>query len=312
MAELTHYVAPIKSTEIVVDELHVSQKSGSFLSEAWRNLRHNPLFFVSSFFLLVLLLIALFPTLWTNGDPRSCDITTSRLGIGVGGHLLGTTLQGCDIYTRLIYGAGTSMQIGVTVTLIGTFIGIIWGSLSGYAGGVVDAIMSRVLEVFISIPGLLAFMVILQLMRDVEGTTKMILVFSIFSWMGIARLTRGNIMQVKSQEFITSSISLGASKSSIMFRHALPNSLGPVIATATMSVGGWIVMEASMSFLGLGLGSNQVSWGADISNAASNFTTWTQSPHVLFFPSLMLALASLTFIFLGDAIHSAIDPKERR
>lgn len=312
MSNIEHFVAPYNDQKISIDAVDITGNSGSFFAEAWKNLKSNPMFYVSSALVVIFILVGIFPSVFSDIDPDYCDITKPRLPIGADGHILGTTLQGCDIYSRLVFGASSSLQVGVLVTLIGTLFGIIWGTISGYCGGIIDSIMSRILEVFMSIPGILAFMVVLQLMREIEGAIKLIVVFSIFGWMTIARLTRGNIIAAKSQEFITSSIALGQSKFQIMLKHALPNSLGPVIATATMSVGTWIIVEASMSFLGIGLGGGQISWGSDISTAASNIVTWSQAPHILFFPSLMLAICSLTFIFLGDALHSAIDPKERR
>ncbi|MDR1034258.1 MAG: ABC transporter permease [Bifidobacteriaceae bacterium] len=306
-----HFVAPFNEDEdvITVDALDETAKSLGFWGEAWARLKRNPLFYIPTAFLIVLLVAVFFPSIFTAIDPTYCAITDSSLPVGAPGHLLGTTTQGCDVFSRLVYGAQPSLQIGIIVTLLGAFFGVIIGTVAGYMGGILDAILTRLIEIFISLPSMLSFIVFLQMMKGVPGVFKLIFIFSVFGWMSIARLMRANVMAAKNQEFVTSAKALGLSNFGRMFQHVLPNSIAPVIAVATMNVGAWIVLEASISYLGLGLGGNSASWGMDISNATN---TMIVAPGMLFFPCLVLVLTSLTFILLGDALQDAIDPKARR
>lgn len=307
-----HFVAPYdENIQIGVDVIDEKYETSSFLKDAWKRLRHNPVFFICGFLAAFFIFLMIFPRAFSNVDPKYCLITDSALPIGSSGHILGTTVQGCDVYARLIYGAQPSLMIGVITTLISAFFGVLFGSIAGYFGGFVDTVLSRILEIFQSIPSMCAFIVVLQLLRDFNSVFKLIIVFSIFGWMMVARLMRGNVLSVKSQDFISSSTALGQSRIKQMFIHIIPNAIGPVIATSTMNIGVFVIVEASLSYLGLGLSASSASWGVDIANATSG-GQWMISPTMLFIPCSVLIIASLTFILLGDAIQDAIDPKARR
>jgi oligopeptide transport system permease protein len=310
--QIEHFVADFdEDLEVTVDKIEEKYEASSFWKDAWKRLKHNPLFFISAFLAVFFLFLMFFPAVFTQIDPRACIISQSKIPVGTKGHILGTTLQGCDVFSRLVYGAQPSLMIGVITTLVSAVTGVLIGSIAGFFGGWVDAILSRILEIFLSIPSMCAFIVVLQLLRNLSGIQKLVIMFSIFGWMTIARIMRGNVLSVKGQEFTTSAIALGASKLKIMFSHIIPNAIGPVVATATMQIGVWIIVESALSYLGLGLSSSNASWGIDIANASSG-SVWLNAPSMLFAPCIVLVIASLTFILLGDSIQDAIDPKGKR
>lgn len=305
-----HFVADASDYVDVVDAVDLKSKPESAFYQVWKGLRRNPLFFISAGILILLLLVAFFPGVFAQGaSPTRCLIDESKLGPGEGGHLLGTTLLGCDLYARLIFGAQTSLAIGFFSALISVSVGCVLGAMAGYLGGWVDAIVSRMIEIFFAVPLILGAVAILQILRDVESIWKMIVVISIFGWTSTARLMRSSVLEQKNKEFVTSAKAIGASNVSILFKHVFPNAISPIIATATVSMGVFIVADAGLTFLGLGMGSSTVSWGYDIANAQSQLQV---TPSLLLYPSLALAITVLSFIFMGDAISDAIDPKRRQ
>jgi oligopeptide transport system permease protein len=307
-SKIEHFVADYDTNLSAVDQFTSDKKVTGLIQEAWSIIIRNPLFWVSSVIVLILASMALFPGLWSQTDPLVCQISDSNLS-GSAIHPMGTTLQGCDVFARVVYGARPSLAIGVMTTVIGTLIGVIIGTIAGFFGGILDSILSRVIDVFYAIPFILAAVAVLQLFQSSDSIWKVIFTLSLFAWTSPARLMRSAVLGVKQQEFITASVALGSSQFRNMFMHILPNSISPVIATATINIGGYIVAESTLSFLGLGLGSNSVSWGQDIANARDNLMT---TPSMLLWPSLFLAVTTLSFIFLGDSIRDALDPKGRR
>jgi oligopeptide transport system permease protein len=301
-----HFVADSSKYIDEVDAIDLHSKPESALYQIWKGLRRNPLFFISAAFLLLLLAVSFFPEMFTQTSPTRCLIDESKMAPGESGHVLGTTLLGCDLYARLIFGARTSLSIGFFSAMISVTVGCVLGALAGYLGGWIDAIISRLIEIFFAVPLILGAVAILQLLRDVESIWKMIIVISIFGWTSSARLMRSSVMEQKNKEFVIAAKSIGASQLSVLFKHVFPNAISPIIATATVSMGVFIVADAGLTFLGLGMGSSTVSWGYDIANAQSQLQV---TPTLLLYPSLALALTVLSFIFMGDAISDAIDPK---
>ena len=290
-----------------------SDENRSLASDAWRSLRKNPIFWASAVLISIFVLMAIFPSLFTSTDPREAVLSESRSRPG-DGTWFGRDIQGYDIYARCIYGARASILVGVLTTILTVSIGGFSGVVSGYLGGAADAVMSRVGDVFFAIPLLLGAIIFLVSLPEFFssnaflGALKVSLALAVLGWPSMARLMRSGVIQVKPNDYVQAARALGASPSRIVRSHILPNSVAPLIVVATISLGGYIAAEATLSFLGIGLQAPAVSWGIDISAALVGLRT---TPHMLFFPSLFLSLAVLGFILLGDAVRDALDPKNR-
>lgn len=302
------YVAPLEETPLqTVDTVDESAPATSMWSDAWRTLRRNPLFIISAILIVFIIFVALFPGVFTKTDPNYCTLDDS-LEPARPGHPLGFDMQGCDVYARVVYGTRTSLSVGILSTLIVVAVGTLIGAIAGFCGGWIDAVLSRIVDIFMAIPMLLGAIVVLQMFRTVTSIWKVVLVLALFGWVSTARIARGAVLSSKNLEFNTASTALGSTPMRNLFRHILPNSLAPIIVIATTSLGSYIVSEATLSFLGIGLPSTTVSWGGDISNAQSILRT---DPMVLFYPSVALAVTVLAFIMMGDAVKDALDPKSR-
>lgn len=302
------YVAPLAETPLqTVDTVDESAPATSMWSDAWRTLRRNPLFIISAILIVFIVFVALFPGVFTKTDPNYCTLDDS-LEPARPGHPFGFDMQGCDVYARVVYGTRTSLSVGILSTLIVVAVGTLIGAIAGFCGGWIDAVLSRIVDIFMAIPMLLGAIVVLQMFRTVTSIWKVVLVLALFGWVSTARIARGAVLSSKNLEFNTASTALGSTPMRNLFRHILPNSLAPIIVIATTSLGSYIVSEATLSFLGIGLPSTTVSWGGDISNAQSILRT---DPMVLFYPSVALAVTVLAFIMMGDAVKDALDPKSR-
>ncbi|NMN01407.1 ABC transporter permease [Bifidobacterium panos] len=302
------YVAPLDETPLQdVDNVDESAPASSLWTDAWRTLRRNPLFIVSGLLIMFIVIVALFPTLFTKQDPNYCVLENS-LGKPSPGHPFGFDFQGCDVYTRVVYGTRTSLSVGLAATILVVLIGTLIGALAGFFGGWLDSLLSRVTDIFLALPILLGAIVVLQMFKTNGSIWKIVLVMALFGWTSTARIARGAVLETKNLEFNTASTALGSSPSRNLFRHILPNSLAPIIVIGTTSLATYIVLEATLSFLGVGLPTTTVSWGGDISEAQTNLMT---NPMVLFYPSAALAITVLSFIMMGDAMKDALDPKSR-
>ncbi|MDR1117959.1 MAG: ABC transporter permease [Bifidobacteriaceae bacterium] len=288
-----------------VDSVDHSRPPASFWVDAWRSLRRRPLFWASAILALLVLAVAFLPGLFTQTDPMYCELIKS-VGPPEKGHPLGFTLQGCDVYARVIHGANASVTVGLLSTIFASLIGTAIGLFAGYYGGWLDSVLARVTDIFYAIPLILAAIVVMQVFRSRATVFSVVLVISLFAWVNVARICRGAVIEVRGADFITASKALGVSRIAIMLRHVLPNAIAPIIVTATTQLGTFIVLESTLSFLGLGLPSSVVSWGQDIANAQTDLRT---DPALLFYPAAALAITVLAFIMMGDAVRDALDPK---
>ncbi|MGO1411740.1 MAG: ABC transporter permease [Microbacterium sp.] len=310
MSRSSHFVAPVKDTEVVVDRIEVGEKRSNLWLDAWRDMRRRPLFWIASVVALVVVVMAVVPQLFTNVAPSggACSLMYSNEGAEAG-HPLGFTRQGCDIWSRIAWGARTSVVVGLLATLIGTVIGLVMGAFAGFYGGWLDSLLSRVGDIFFTIPYIIAAIVVMTVMPQ-DQRTMLTLAFAIggFAWASTARIVRAEILRVKQSDFVMASIALGMGRFKTMLVHVLPNAMAPVIVVATLSLGNAMVAESVLSFLGVGLGGDTVSWGADISQAQTAIRT---APMALIWPSLALTTAVLAFIMLGEVLRDALDPKAR-
>lgn len=283
-------------------------RSRGLWSDAWHDLRHRPLFIISALLILFLGVISLWPGLIATRDPLDCQLARS-LGGPTAGHWFGFDTQGCDVYTRTVYGARASVTVGVCATIGVALLGSIFGGLAGFFGGVWDALLSRVTDVFFGIPLILGALVFLA-MITVEGVWPVVGVITLLAWPQIARIARGAVLTAKQNDYVLAARALGASNARMLLRHILPNAVAPVIVVATIALGTYIALEATLSFLAVGLKPPTVSWGVDISTAADGMQ-FRNAPHILLYPAGALSVTVLAFIMLGDAVRDALDPKMR-
>ena len=312
------FVAPLEETPLQdVDAVDVDAVPESQWKEAWKRLRVAPLFWVSSAIIVCLAVVIAFPGLFTDVDPNYKELSESFKPPREG-HPFGFTQQGGDVWARTLYGARASVAVGVLSTLLVAVVGIITGSIAGFYGGWIDSVVSRVSDIFLSIPLLLAAIVVISVVNNEipdrgfwVAVTVVVLALALFAWPQITRQMRGAVLEVKNLEFVDAATAIGATRFKNLVRHIVPNALAPVIVTSTISLGIFIVAESALSFLGLGLPSNVVSWGNDLSDAQNQVRSGTHMV-VMWVPASALAITVLGFILLGEAVREALDPKARK
>lgn len=290
-----------------------ADKPRSLTSDAWHDLRRNPIFIVSAVIIVVLVVMAAFPGVFTNKDPRFCDLNLSRQAPSADAWF-GYDVQGCDVYARTIYGARASILVGLFTTIAVTIVGGLIGMIAGFYGGWIDSVLSRILEIFFGIPLLLGGVLVLASFPSNPGTPqlvtigKVVMALTILAWTSLARIMRSTVIQVKHADYVSAARALGGGAPRILRSHVLPNAVAPVIVYATIVLGIFIGIEATLSFLGIGLQPPVISWGVAINDAS---TYIRQSPHMLLFPGAFLTITVLAFIMLGDAVRDAFDPRLR-
>lgn len=281
----------------------------SLALDAWHDLRRKPVFWIASAIVLLMLLMAAFPGLFTPVDARTaaCSLADSLRPPGTG-HWFGFDKQGCDVYARVIYGARSSVLVGTLSTLLAGFIAVTVGLLAGFYGRWVDAVLARILDVFLGIPVLLGAVVAAKALAGQDlGIWPVVLALGLLGWPTPARVIRSSVISASHQDYVAAARLLGAGDGRIMLRHVLPNALAPTVVVLTIMLGTFIAVEATLSFLGVGP-RNTVSWGTDIAEAQR----WIREAYYpLLFPAAFLTATVLAFIMLGDALREAFDPRLR-
>jgi len=282
--------------------------SRSLTGEALAQLGRSPLVWVALVILVILVAMAVAPGLFTNVDPQRCMLLNSRKPPAYGSWF-GFDIQGCDVFARTVHGARASLSVALLATLGSSLIGGILGLVAGLKGGVVDAVISRVTDVVLGLPTLLGAIVILATLGSSgSGVLRLALVLSLLGWATEARLMRASVLQTRNADYVDAARAAGASSLRIALRHVLPNSVAPLLVLATLSLGGYVGTEATLSYLGLGLQPPVISWGTAISDAQPYLAT---APHMLLFPSLVLTVTVLALVMLGEAVRRAFDPRSR-
>ena len=299
------FVGPQTGEEAAGGGPALEGRRASLWADAWRELRRNPIFIFSAVLIVLFLVMAAFPQLFTNADPRACSLSDS-LQRPSAEHWFGFDVQGCDYYANVIYGARVSMFIGILVVGFAAVIAIVFGTLAAYYGGLADTITSRITDIVLGMPFILAAIVILTVLPQNFFTVMMVLV--LLGWTTMLRLMRSSVLEQKEADYVDAARVIGASDLRIMVKHILPNAITSVIVYGTIYIGIVISVEATLSFLGVGLVLPAISWGILLSEAQNRVLS---APHLLFFPGAFLSLAILSFILMGDALRDALDPKLR-
>jgi oligopeptide transport system permease protein len=292
-------------TETFLEET-LAHEQTSLWADAWRRLRRNRLALVSTVFLTLLILVAIVAQFWTPYSYYAEGIAPIYQG-PTAQHLLGVDDLGRDILSRIMLGAQVSLKVGIGTQVIVITVGVVIGLLAGFYRGFIDTIISTVINIFYGIPDLLVALTLVLLL----GRSLSIIIFAIAftQWMNMARLVRGQTLALREREFVEAARSGGAKANRIIFRHILPNALGPIIVQGTIGVPMAILFEAFLSFLGLGVPPPTPSWGA---MAADGFHAIRIAPHIVLAPAIALSLTLMAFNFLGDGLRDALDPRQKR
>ena len=308
------------------NSLAAGKPGNSLWRDAYLRLRKNRLALVS-FWLVMLMLILCFVVAWFCPDPDKIDLENKFSGSSVS-HLLGTDQLGRDIFARTLFGGQISLLVGFVATTLAIGIGVVIGAASGYAGGRTDAILMRGVDTLFAIP-FLVVVIVLQVViaeetKDASGwvvenwgwdkklTSRianiipLFIALGLFGWLTLARIVRAQVLSLKEQEFVEAAKALGYSRFRILFRHIIPNTLGPTVVYATLTVPGFIMYEATLSYLGLGVEAPNSSWGILIRDGANFLET---EPQLLIIPGLFFSLTLLALNFLGDGLRDALDVK---
>jgi len=286
--------------------LKEAEAGTSLWQDAWVRLRRNRLAVFGLAVMVVLILLALF-TPWVA--PYAYDAQDLNLGATPpsAAHWLGTDVFGRDLLTQILYGGRISLAVGFVATAVALLIGVTWGAIAGYAGGKVDAVMMRLVDILYALP----FMIFIVLLMVVFGRNVLLLFLAIgaVEWLTMARIMRGQVQSLRQQEFVEAAISIGLPTTTIIRKHLVPNALGPIIVYTTLTIPQVMLLEAFLSFLGLGIQPPQTSWGLLISYGAE---TMEEYPWLLIFPGAALTLTLFSLNFLGDGLRDALDVRGAR
>jgi ABC-type dipeptide/oligopeptide/nickel transport system permease subunit len=297
-------LAPVPATRAPES---VMPPSPSLWQAAWRRLIRRPTAVLSMLYIAVLILAALFAKQIAPYPPDLQDYAAVRLNPFSGGHVMGTDTLGRDIFSRMIYGTRISMSVAGVVLLIAVAIGLTLGLLAGYYGGIIDMAIMRLTDIMFAFPDMLLALLIMGIRGP--GMANLFIALGIVAWPNLARLVRGQVLSLKEADFIQAANSLGSNDRRIILRHLLPNLMSPVLVTATLSVAGVILSEATLSFLGIGIRPPTPSWGSMLNEMIAMIYS---QPVLLVGPSLILAVTVLAFNFLGDGLRDALDPRLKR
>ena len=334
---------PVQTKSMGAGGIPLTRKRESLARDALRRLVRNRAALIGGSIIVLLILMAIFAPLIAikpfevqvlldqNKVPEWLVSIFPSMGPYAkfsGEYPLGADYVGRDLFSRIVFGARVSLTVALIGPLISLLIGVIYGSISGYFGGKVDNIMMRIVDVLYAFPSLLFIILLMAFFRSTlsdiqpgsfaywiskldESMGGMFFIFigiGLTAWQTTARLTRGQVLSVREKEYIEAAHTIGASNLRIMFRHILPNILGPLIVAETLAIPGYIATEAFLSFIGLGVNPPTPSWGSMISDGSRAIRTY---PNQAIFPALVLAITMFAFNFLGDGLRDALDPRMR-
>jgi len=301
-------------SDILLDDAPPPQaiKGRSLWEDARRRLMRNPAAVASLYVVAILVLIAAFgPMLWVH---KIDDIFRDSVGIGptwTNWHIFGTDTEGRDMVARLIFGLRISLLVGLAATIVALTIGVTWGAIAGFFGGVIDDVMMRIVDVLYAIPFVFFVIVLMTVVNTPDPVVKLMWIFAAIGaveWLTMARIVRGQTISLRKKEFVEAARASGAKPIEIVFRHIVPNVLGPVVVFATLNIPVIILAESFLSFIGLGVQEPLTSLGRLISDGSRQMI---QAPWMLIAPAVTMLVTLLALNFLGDGLRDALDPKER-
>ena len=282
--------------------VEVSVERQSVWKDIWKELRKNTVAMVSVVLLAILIIAVLLAPL-SPYDPYKLDASQKLQGIS-SSHWFGTDEYGRDYFTRTLYGGRVSLLVGFMSMIMTVIIGTSLGVFSGYVGGKVDMFLMSFTDIFLALPSMLLMVILNTFLKP--GLPTLIVVLSLFSWASVARITRAETMSLKERDFVVATQNLGASNFRVIVKHIIPNILGPVIVAASLSVANAILMESSLSFLGLGVQIPRASWGSMLQGAQAHILDY---PLLAVYPGVMILITVLSFNLLGDILRNALEPK---
>lgn len=302
-------------TPLSAEEKKVSvivRPSIGYWQDAWRRLKKDKMAIVSLVVIIAIIAAAILVPMFSKYDYASNDLTNTYLKPSAE-HWFGTDNLGRDLFVRNFYGARYSLMIAALAAVINLFIGVIYGGVAGFFGGVIDNILMRIVDVLSSIPLTIYVIIFMAILNkpgaNGSGIFTIVLGLSITYWIGMARIVRGDVLQLKQQEFVLAAKSLGASNGRILIRHLIPNSMGSIMVTLTLLIPEAVFTEAFLSFIGLGIAAPRASLGTLANEAMQAIYSY---PLQLFFPSAIICLIILCFNLFGDGLSQALDPKNKR
>ncbi|TCS96647.1 ABC transporter permease [Hazenella coriacea] len=280
----------------------------TYWKDVWRRLRKNKLALTGFILILLITTMSIIGPMISPYSSKEQNLETGINQPPSSDHWFGTDELGRDVFVRVWEGGRISLTIGIVAALVDLLIGVLYGGISGYRGGRIDEMMMRLVDILWGLPYLLT--VILLLVVLPPGLPTIIIALTVTGWLSMARLVRGQVLQLKEQEYVLAAVTLGASTRRLLFKHLIPNSMGPIIIMLTLTVPSAIFAEAFLSFLGLGVQAPIASWGTMINDAL--ITVLSGEWWRLFFPALFLCLTMLAFNAFGDGLRDALDPKMKK
>ena len=295
-----------KDDTAYADADKMTRPSLTYWSDAWRRFKENKLAMVSSVILLIIIAMAIVQPMVSRYEYDEQDLFATNQGPSME-HLFGTDQLGRDIFTRCWSGARVSLLIGVVVAVLNGTVGILYGGIAGYFGGVADNLMMRLCELIGAIPSMLWMILLVLIMKP--GILPIIVAIGATGWIGMARLFRGQVLTLRETEFVMASRTMGAGSIWIIVKHLLPNAMSPIIISMANAIPGAIFSESFLSYIGLGLPLPLASWGTLASDGANQLLIF---PYQLLFPALLICITMLCFNLMGDGLRDALDPRMRQ
>ncbi len=291
-----------------LDQEAITRKSLTFWQDAWRRLKQNKIALSAMIILALIIFMAIFGPMMNKHDFSTQNYDMLRKTPTLENqYWFGTDDLGRDLWTRVWTGTRLSLFIGFVAAGLDLIIGVLYGTISGYLGGRTDNIMMRIIEILAGIPNLIVTILLVMVLQP--GVTAIIIAIALTGWIGMARLVRGQVLSLKSREFVMAARTLGANTQWMMIKHLIPNMMGPIIVLVSFTIPAAIFAEATLSFIGLGVPVPQASLGSLTSEGRS----WLlNAPYILFFPAFVISVVLLVFSLFGDGLRDALDPRLRK